>query len=124
MLAPKGTQKVTKKPTKKPRRETHTVGFRVDDYTLTRLERGAAAYGISVHEYARQRLLELLDRQEEVRLLEEATTTRQSVERLREDVAMTLEIILINIRDADTEEKRVPIRDWVRRHLKRQDEEA
>jgi len=70
--------------TAKPKRETFTIGFRVDAYTLAQLEKGAAGYGISVHEYARQRLLELLEKQEEARLLDAVTGTQREVRAMRE----------------------------------------
>lgn len=75
---------------KKRKKETFTISFRVDGHYLGQLEKGAAAYGISVHEYARQRLIELLERQDEARLLEEAAKTRRGVEALRNDVALSL----------------------------------
>jgi len=99
----------------RPRRESHTIGFRVDNYTLTQLEKGAAAYGISVHEYARQRLMELLERQDEARLLDEAAATRRGVDGLRDDLAATLEVILLNTTKGDPER----IRGWIDEHLRR-----
>jgi hypothetical protein len=104
------------RPKKGPRKKrvTYTIGFRLDEYYLSRLERGAAAYGISIHEYARQRLVELLDRQEEARLLEEAERTRAAVESLREDLAITLEAVLLNLSRADP----ATIRTWVDEHLR------
>lgn len=100
---------------KKRRKETFTISFRVDAHHLGQLEKGAASYGISVHEYARQRLVELLERQDETRLLEDAAATRRSVEGLRNDVAATLEVILLN-----TVTKTDPgrIRDWINQNLR------
>lgn len=101
---------------RKRRRVTYTVGFRVDAHYLALLEKGAAAYGISLHEYARQRLVELLDRQEEVRLLEAATRTREELEDLREDLARLLQILLVNLGQADP----AAVRALVDAHLRRE----
>lgn len=102
--------------TKTRKKETFTVSYRVDSHHLSQLEKGAARYGISVHEYARQRLTELLDRQDEVRLLDEAATTRQQVQGLRDDVAATLEVILLNMTKGDPSQ----IREWIRTHLRQE----
>lgn len=98
------------------KRQTYTVGFRLDAFYLGLLERGASVYGISVHEYARQRLIELMDRQEETRLLEETTQTRVAVFELREDVARALEVLLVNLTSARPE----AIRDWIAQNLRRE----
>lgn len=88
----------------KPRRETFTIGFRVDPYTLTQLEKGAVGYGISVHEYARQRLLELLEKQEEARMLDAVTEARREVKALREQTREYVKeaaiLLLANLVDA------------------------
>ncbi len=102
----------------KTKKVSYPISFRVDNATLAHLEKGAARYGISVHEYARQRLLELLERADETRLLGEAQATRQSVEGLRGDVATTLEVILLNTTQSEPER----IRDWVNTHLRQNDE--
>src|SRR5262245_31927860 len=90
---------------KSPRRPrtpaTIPIGFRVDAYYRTLLEKGAAAYGISLHAYARQRLKELLDHQEETRLLGELQAAQAELRALREDVARTLEIVLVNVTKAE-----------------------
>lgn len=107
--------------TRRPKRETFTVGFRVDTSDLARLERGAARAGISVHEYARVRLLELLDREEESHLVAEAHKTQLITERvgenldlLRSDVALTLEILLLNLTPGDPQQ----IRRWIDENLR------
>ena len=102
----------------KPKKVSYPLSFRVDGATLAQLEKGAARYGISVHEYARQRLLELLERADETRLLGEAQATRQSVEQLRGDVATALEVILLNTTQSEPER----IRDWINTHLRGGDE--
>ena len=86
---------------------------------LSHLERGASRSGQSVHEYARQRLFELFEKQDEARLLAEAQATRRSVENLRNDVATALEVILLNTTQTEPER----IRDWVNTHLRQSDDE-
>ena len=105
--------------TKKPRKVTYPISFRVDNATLGQLEKGAARYGMSVHEYARQRLVELLEKQDETRLLEAAGITQRGVERLRSDVATALEVILLNTTPSEPER----IRDWINRYLRQPDED-
>jgi len=101
------------KKTTKPKRETFTVGFRVDAYTLTQLEKGAAGYGISVHEYARQRLLELLEKQDEARMLDAVTEARREVRALREETRNGLKeatlLLLTNLVDADPKQLRIEV---------------
>lgn len=96
------------------RRVSFTIGFRLDEFYIGKLEKGAAAYGISVHEYARQRLVEVLDRTEEARLLEECALGRVAVEELREDLARTLEILLANTTRAEP----AAIRTWIEQNLR------
>lgn len=109
----------TKTVSRKPRKVSYPISFRVDGGALSQLEKGAARYGISVHEYARQRLLELLEKQDEARLLEAARTTQRGVEGLRGDVATALEVILLNTTQSDPEK----IRDWINTHLRNPDQE-
>jgi len=106
----------TKRTPVKRKRETYTIGFRVDNYYLALLEKGAAAYGISVHEYARQRLTELLDHQEETQILESISAVKSDVADLREDVARSLEVILVNITKGEPSK----IRAWISENLRRE----
>ena len=112
--ATKGVSPSAAKAAIRRKKETYTIGFRVDAYTLSQLEKGAAIYGLSVHEYARQRLLELLERRDEARVLEASERTQQGVEALRSDVATTLEVILLNF----TTGSPAHIRDWIDTHLR------
>jgi sugar diacid utilization regulator len=107
----------TSETSKKRKKETFTISFRVDNHHLNQLEKGAASYGISVHEYARQRLIELLERQDEAQLLEKTDATRRSVEGLRNDMAATLEVILLNTVKTDP----AKIRGWIDENLRRDD---
>jgi hypothetical protein len=110
------TKPTTRKMAKNaPKPQTYTVSFRVDAYHLSRLEKGAAAYKISIHEYARQRLIELLDHQEEARLIEDLGEVKGDVSLLREDLARTLEIVLANTTKVDS----TAIRSWVDTNLRR-----
>jgi hypothetical protein len=96
------------------KKESFTISYRVDSATLMQLEKGASPYGISVHEYARQQLMEKLEGRGEARILAETEATRGSVEDLRNDVATTLEVILLNTTKTAPEK----IRDWVNTHLR------
>ncbi|MDE2125250.1 MAG: hypothetical protein KGJ62_01525 [Armatimonadetes bacterium] len=87
----------------------------MDEYYLAILEKGAASYEISIHEYARQRLLELLDRHDETRLLAELDQVTADVAELREDIARSLEVILVNLTKGDAQ----AIRSWISDNLRR-----
>jgi hypothetical protein len=111
------------KTTAKPKRETFTIGFRVDAYTLAQLEKGAAAYGLSVHEYARQRLLELLERQDEARTLDAVAEMRQEIRALREEMrACLLETNTLVLMNLVEEERPNQVRDEVAHALQRAEE--
>ena len=112
----------TKPAAKRRKKETFTISFRVDGFHLSRLEKGATRLGMSVHEYARLRLSELLERQDEARLLDETARLRRGVEGLREDVAATLEAILLNLTDADSEQIRALIEAHLRQDSERETE--
>lgn len=103
----------TRKARRRPR--TYTVGFRLDEHYIGLLEKSASVYGISLHEYARQRLTELLDRTEEARVLAELAETRATVNDLREDLARSLEVILVNMTHGDASS----IRTWIDANLRR-----
>lgn len=99
---------------KRRKKETFTISFRVDADHLGQLEKGATPYGVSVHEYARIKLLESLDCQEENRILEETEAIRRTLEGLQNGVAATLGAVLINVTEATGQEDQDRIRGWVR----------
>ncbi len=101
--------------TKRPRKETFTIAYRVDGAALRWLEEKAKPYQMSVHEYARERLTEtILDAaNDEMRSL--LTEVRRDMSELREDLAVTLEIMLAHCSDADP----VQIRAWVDDNLRK-----
>jgi hypothetical protein len=103
----------------RPRYQKDTLfplSFRVDTKHLTMLEEGASRLGISVHEYARIRLYDELDSKREEEILAKQRRAEAQLELLREDVASSLEIILLNTLGGAKEED---IRQWVSIHLRR-----
>ena len=102
------------KRSKRPKKISYPLSFRVDAKTLELLEKSAAPSGLSVHEQARLKLLEQLHRDEDRRLMEETQRTRHEVGRLRNDVALTLELLLLNLTQGDPQK----IRDWIDVHLR------
>ena len=101
------------------KKESFTISYRVDSAILTQLEKGAAPYGISVHEYARQQLLEKLENKGEARILGEIKATRGSVDDLQNAIAMALQVILMNTTQTPPE----TIRDWINTHFRQSDGE-
>jgi hypothetical protein len=96
------------------RRPSYTIAFRLHAETLALLEQGAAAHEISIHGYARQLLIELLHREQDACLLQEAVRTRAAVEELREDFARMLEVLLVNLTPRDA----ASIRSWIDQNLR------
>jgi hypothetical protein len=95
--------------------KTVTVGFRMGQDHLALLEQGAAAYGMSVHEYARRLVIGVLEDTERERIRDEVKRVGTEVQKLRRDVATSLETLLLNLTKATDEE----IRQWVSEHLRR-----
>jgi hypothetical protein len=92
-----------------------TVGFRLGQDHLALLEQGAAAYGMSVHEYARRLVVDVLEDTERERVRDEVKRVGTEVQKLRRDVATSLETLLLNLTKASEDE----IRQWVSQHLRR-----
>ena len=102
--AAKPTSQQQQRPRGRPRkRETFTVGFRVDGAHLAALEQGAAALCVSVHEYARILVFGALDRSGETRILEEVEDTRREVRTLRAELLDAVALILANVVDEEEE---------------------
>ena len=100
---------------RRPQTATHTISFRLDDRALQRLEKEAVPYRMSLHAYARQVVLEVLDDTNRDRVREEIEELREEMAQLREDLAGVLEMILVNLTAADQDE----VVEWVSRNLRR-----
>jgi hypothetical protein len=107
--------KRTRRAPKRPKRETYTIAFRVDDATLKWLAERAAPYGLSIHEYARQRLTEIITDAATEEMREEIKDVRKGVTDLREDLAVTLEVVLGNLVKDDP----ARIRRWIDKTLRK-----
>ncbi len=100
---------------KRPKKETYTIAYRVDGAALLWLKEQAASYGMSVHEYARQQLLDTIADAATEEMRGEIKEVRDTVKDLREDLAVTLEVVLSNTTKADP----VRIRAWVDENLRK-----
>lgn len=100
---------------KKRRAETFTVSYRVETARIAQLEKGASELGVSVHEYARILLFRVLDQGELSDLQAAQEETRKEVKRLREDMAVSVEMILSNLTEDDSQND---IKDWVDANLR------
>jgi len=80
-----------------PHKESETVSFRLSGALLTRLTEDAAARGASRGEHARALLISVLQDEHRLQVLEDTRVVRDEVRKLRSDVALTLEAVLLNI---------------------------
>lgn len=104
MRSDKEPAKLAPRPRGRPRkRETFTVGFRVDTAHLAALDKGALELGVSVHEYARVLTYQALDKSGEARLLEEMEDTRREVRTLRAELLDGVALIIANVVDEEEE---------------------
>jgi acetylglutamate synthase len=88
------------------KKETHTISFRLDTHYLLSLEQRATNASLSVHEAARQMVIERLEDAERHRVLEEVLALRTLLEKLRNDLAETLVTVLVEIGEVDEDESR------------------
>lgn len=86
-------------------KQSFTISFRLDGDYLKRLDDEAAKVGLSVHERARQMLIELLDDKDRERLFEKIIDVKESitevggeVSRLRGDLAEAVEWMVKNLK--------------------------
>lgn len=86
------------------KRQTETVSFRLDDLYLMRLEEEASKYGVSIHQQARQILMDTLEDGERKRLMDKVGEVSGSVSKvenavteLRSDLAEAVEWMVSNL---------------------------
>ena len=83
---------------------------------MDRLSALAEAEGVSVGEKARELVTAVLQDEDRLRVLEEVHGVREQLDRLRSDVATSLEMILLNVgKDVSADQ----VRDWVTNNLRR-----
>lgn len=97
------------KSTGKKVKVSYPISFRVGDDYYGPLTEGSIRTGLSVHAYARLRLTEVLDSQEQERLLDEVAQLREEVSGLRNDMTAIIKILLLNL----TEESEDQINEWI-----------
>jgi hypothetical protein len=108
-----------------------TVGFRLSEPYWSQLAERAARAGLSIHGYARLRLMEDLDAQERSLRTDatqrgsegDVTALREEIQALREALAHSVETLLLNqaLGNADEGEEeavRNEIKRWVDRHVR------
>jgi hypothetical protein len=105
----------TRTPKRRRRPETFTVSFRVDSSHLKDLEKGAVELGISLHEYARILTYQALDQELQEKLLDGQERTEKRLDALREDIALTLETVLLNVVKGTSKEQ---LQSWVDENLR------
>lgn len=96
-------------------RDSEAISFRLGGALLNQLEAQANADGNkSRGEYARKLVVSVLQDEARLQLLEESRALREEVDKLRRDLATTLELVLLNI-------GRVPqqqVQDFVSKNLR------
>lgn len=87
------------------KRESFTIGFRLDTASLAKLEEEAEHYGVSLHERARQIVIEHLGDAERGKILDKVIEIKESVSevggdvaQLRSDLAEAVEWIVKNFK--------------------------
>lgn len=97
-------------------RTSKSLSFRLSGALLDRLAALAEAEGVSVGEKARELVTAVLQDEDRLRVLEEVHGVREQLDRLRSDVATSLEMILLNVgKDVSADQ----VRDWVTNNLRR-----
>lgn len=101
---------------------SQSVSFRLSGLALARLTEQAKASNQSLGNAARARLTAALDEEDPLRVVSEIQALRRdvagaggSLEQLRTDLALALEVILLNVTQAPKEE----VRSWIEQHLRR-----
>src|SRR5262245_30488792 len=90
------------------------VGFRLGGVLLERLRAEAAERGLSEGQCARAIVAHVLQDESRHLVLERVEAVRTEVARLRDDVATTLELVLLNVAKAD----KGSVEEYVRKHLR------
>ncbi len=80
---------------KHAKKQSYTVGFRLDEYHLAELEKRAAKDKTSIHEQARRIVIAALNDTERGAVKEEVSATRHDVQDLRLALAAGIEALLI-----------------------------
>lgn len=97
-------------------RTSKSLSFRLSGALLDRLAALAEAEGVSLGEKARELVTAVLQDEDRLRVLEEVQGVRERLDRLRSDVATSLEMILLNVgKDVSADQ----VRDWVTNNLRR-----
>lgn len=104
-----------KKPGRTQKEPTHTVSFRVDARAFKRLEAAADDLAMSPGAYARKLVMDAMEDHVRAQMLDEMAQTREAVNGLRNDLASTLEMVLLNLTDADE----AHVQEWVTENLRR-----
>ena len=68
------------------RNQSHNISFRLDDRYLKKLEDEAEKHGLSVHQRARQFLLDVLDDAERERVIGKVIETKEGIAELKEEM--------------------------------------
>lgn len=95
----------------------HTVGFRLSRRHLQMLEQGAASLSMSVHEYARHRLIADLENTDIERLQFEIAELKEELLTHREEFATAVKALLDAVHDPRraTPER---VQEWVQENLR------
>lgn len=100
-----------------PRNGSSTVSFRLSGALLQQLAESAKASGASLGEQARELVLGALSDVTHRATLAELALVREEVQRLRADVATTLELLLLNVANLSEEE----VKRFVRTNLHKEE---
>lgn len=98
-----------------PQKDSETISFRMSGPLLAQLTELATALGASRGEYAKNVLIAALQDEHRLQMLDDMRALRANVERLRSDVATSLEAVLLNIGKIDEGQ----VQEFISKNLRR-----
>src|SRR5262245_9976279 len=97
----------------KMREPTEPVAFRLPKRYRDKLAKEGAPYGLSLHEYARRIVMEVLDDEKHMRLLTEFIEVREALARLDGNLKVGVVALLADAGKAEVGEAK----EWAKRNL-------
>lgn len=94
-----------------PKKRSESLSFRLGGPQLARLADEASARNLSPDLYARTLVVGVLQDEIRLQLIEENRALREDVRKLRGDISITLETILLNVAGVGPDEARAFVRD-------------
>ena len=95
-----------------------TIGFQLDPEYVERLEKKASQFDLSAGQYSRRIVMDFLDDTDREILKEEISELKETVEDLRESLAVSAEAILATLGSEKKLISKDRVREWVDENLR------